>query len=319
MRYSRIQVGVFSFALALCGTSMTADASDGVFSCPEGQVAQAIDIKAERFTCVDLAALRQMVEAQRELIATLQSTVADLQSRLGCMSKTGDDVYFTGCNVHVRSGLGGTGPNVNGLGNLIVGYNEDATTIPTNPPLEPSVRTGSHNIIVGAGHSYTDRGGLVVGVANKITARFATITGGFKNTASGAYANVSGGSNNVASGSFSSVRAGTNNTASGNSSSVSGGSNNVASGEFASVSGGFQNTASGSATSVSGGGENTASGFGASVSGGQLNVASGPQSSSVSGGFRNTASEHFATVSGGSERNAPNFASWAAGSLFEAF
>jgi hypothetical protein len=42
---------------------------------------------------------------------------------LFCMRREGNGVIFEGCNVHVRSGAGAT-ETVNGLGNLIVGYNE---------------------------------------------------------------------------------------------------------------------------------------------------------------------------------------------------
>ncbi|MEJ2174811.1 MAG: hypothetical protein P8Y76_07850 [bacterium] len=340
MLNSVVRFGLVSLVLGLCGTPLGAIAKDGVFSCPAGQVAHAINIKAQQFTCValpdtasDLAALQALVNAQTALIDTLQTAVAELQAKLGCMSKTGDDVYFTGCNVHVRNGLGATGPVVNGLGNLIVGYNEDASNLPFDPALEPSVRTGSHNVVVGAGHSYTDRGGLVVGVANRITDRFATITGGLRNTASAPYANVSGGFLNTASGMFSSVSGGylnnatasyasvsggRENTASGESSSVSGGHQNTAgASQYSSVSGGFQNTASGFAASVSGGGDNTASGASASVSGGQLNTANGVQSSSVSGGFNGNASGSFSSVSGGNSRAAASDNSRAAGGLFE--
>ncbi|MGH7288214.1 MAG: hypothetical protein ACREI8_09390, partial [Myxococcota bacterium] len=62
-----------------------------------------------------------------------------------------------GVNVQVVSGSGATEGLVNGLGNLIVGYNEDVaqnTCIPrvgcVNPP---AIRTGSHNLVIGAEHS----------------------------------------------------------------------------------------------------------------------------------------------------------------------
>ena len=359
-----VQLGLAFIALALCSSLSLAGGKDKDFHCPEGQIAKRVQSNnhniGHHYVCVpetdlsgEVAELKAVVESQNDVITTLQTTVAELQAKLECMSKTGDDVYFTGCNVHIRNGMGATGPGVNGLGNLIVGYNEDATSIPVDPPLDPSVRTGSHNIVVGPGHSYTDRGGLVVGAGNRITAQFATVTGGFNNTASGASSSVSGGYNNVASGNLSSVRGGGGNlavgsvstvtggqqniasgtassvsgggqnTASGDSSSVSGGQSNTAGGQippfqpFASVNGGFGNVASGFAASVSGGGDNNASGFAASISGGQLNIASGEQSSTVSGGFHNTASAAFATVGGGGNRVAGDPQSWVAGLLFQ--
>ena len=45
-------------------------------------------------------------------------------TNLPCASQVGSEVYFTGCNVNVRSGSGHTQAPPNGLGNLVVGYNE---------------------------------------------------------------------------------------------------------------------------------------------------------------------------------------------------
>ena len=53
----------------------------------------------------------------------------------------------TGVNVHVRDGSGGTDGAVNGLGNLIVGYNEDSG----------DTRSGSHNLVVGQGRGSSSR------------------------------------------------------------------------------------------------------------------------------------------------------------------
>jgi uncharacterized phage infection (PIP) family protein YhgE len=100
-----------------------------------------------------LKQLTAVVDSQSGLIGQLTSQNQALQAKLGCMSKTGDDVYFTACNVHVISGSGATDGAVNGLGNLIVGYNEDAATLGAEGP---SARGGSHNLVVGPGHTYMD-------------------------------------------------------------------------------------------------------------------------------------------------------------------
>jgi hypothetical protein len=134
----------------------------------------------------------------------------------------GDDIVITGANLHLRNGLGATWGNpadindntTNGLGNLIVGYNEN--------PFE-FARTGSHNIVVGMGHGWKSWGGLVVGLWNRITGRNASVTGGVGNLASGSGSSVSGGGANIASGGNSSVSGGNHNTASGYDSSVGGG------------------------------------------------------------------------------------------------
>ena len=80
---------------------------------------------------------------------------------------TSTTMLFSGVNVQIVNGLGATngneanptsltpdGTSVNGLGNLIVGYNEGDDTM---------FRTGSHNVIVGFQQSYSSFSGLVLG------------------------------------------------------------------------------------------------------------------------------------------------------------
>jgi hypothetical protein len=239
------------------------------------------------------------IEALEATNAALESDVAALQATTASMSTLTVDgqptVRFAGVNVQIVDGTGDTDGDVNGRGNLIVGYNEDTTN--------GVERSGSHNLIVGTQNAYTSYGGAVFGSVNKITAPYATVTGGLLNTASNFNSSVSGGGNNTASNSFSSVSGGFDNTASGGYASVSGGSNNTASLLFASVSGGFGNTASGEAASVSGGIDNISSSSYASVSGGRSNTAEGLYSS-VSGGRSNTANGSYASVSGGRSNTA---------------
>jgi hypothetical protein len=196
--------------------------------------------------------------------------VAALEDLLKHFSREKHEIFITGANLHIVNGLGSTGcgpveepiPDCpNGLGNLIVGYNEPSV-------FGGDVRTGSHNIVVGPEHSFSRFGGLVAGRFNTISGDFAAISGGMGNTASGEWSSVSGGSANFAGGSGASVSGGFGNTASGSDSSVSGGDNNLASGDTSSVSGGSINTASGQGASVSGGKNNLASGGTSSVSGG---------------------------------------------------
>jgi len=123
----------------------------------------------------------------------------------------GTTLRFTGINVQIVSGAGLTSGPLNGTGNLIVGYNEAGFC--TNPsPLGTTcnttadcsgggtcntafgtVKTGSHNLIVGAAHSYSSYGGLVAGTGNTVSGPDASIAGGFINTASGPWSSVSGG------------------------------------------------------------------------------------------------------------------------------
>ncbi len=216
-----------------------------------------------------------------------------------------DTIRFSGVNVQIVNGSGNTGEPINGLGNLIVSYNELRGS--------GDVRTGSHNVVVGRWHNYSSYGGMVTGISNTISGPYASVSGGCGNTASGQHASVSGGSANRASNTYSSVSGGYNNQASGQYASVSGGSDNAASGEAASVSGGRYNVASGDYAFVGGGGYDTAlSGNTAfanysTVLGDSLNLAGDPDLSdrtseaysSVSGGGLNTASGAGSSVSGG--------------------
>jgi hypothetical protein len=206
----------------------------------------------------------------------------------------GPHITFKGANIHIESGSGATDDHGNptGLGNLIIGYDEDPINSlngdfsdglpimqgPGGPsPLRPGDRGGSHNLVIGSGNRFTQAAfsGLVVGERNTIESFGASVSGGFHNTASGLFASVSAGVENIAGGRFASVTGGGRNGAGGDGGSGSGGFENGASIGFTSVTGGLQNTASNLFASVSGGFSNTASGNSASVSGGVANTAGG--------------------------------------------
>ena len=223
-------------------------------------------------------------------VTSLESELAALKTLLANITRTGNDIHFNGVNVHVNNGTGSTTGAVNGLGNLIVGYNETRAS--------GNVRSGSHNLIVGQQNNYSSFGGIVAGMTNTMSGVFATVTGGSGNVASGGYSSVSGGGANTASGAAASISGGSLNDATGDWSSVTGGEDNTASGLRSSVTGGYRNTASYTDTWAGGGYVNTASGSYASVSGGRENTASG-YGASVSGGRFNKASGNYAAIAGG--------------------
>ncbi|MCP4132324.1 MAG: hypothetical protein GY754_15235 [bacterium] len=193
-------------------------------------------------------------------VTGLASRVDDLESTFDGVSRLTDPntgqptIRFTGVNVQIVSGSGYTNGvdeddittgSVNGLGNLIVGYNEKRNG--------QSDKSGSHNIVTGAWHNYSSYGGFAAGSNNTISGKWSTVSGGDYNTASGDYSSVSAGNQNTASGSCSGVSGGWINIASGRMSGLSGGYQNTASGSYSSVSAGFHNAASGSYSGVSGG------------------------------------------------------------------
>jgi hypothetical protein len=146
----------------------------------------------------------------------------------------GPNIIFSGANIHIVSGSGSTDDNGNrtGLGNLIIGYDEDPGSLPGGPPLKPGERGGSHNLDIGRGNRFTNLafGGLVVGDLNTISNLGTSVSGGSGNTASGQFASVLGGANNTASGLNATVSGGNANTSNGASTSILGGLFNTAMG-----------------------------------------------------------------------------------------
>lgn len=218
-----------------------------------------------------VAALEQQTAALVAAVEALEAENDDLRERVGAVEGTvsplthddaGDRLVVEGVNLEIVNGTGSTHTSPNGLGNLIVGYNEQR---PTGPPAE---RTGSHNVVVGDRHAWTHWGGIVVGIHNSILNDWTSVTGGRDNIASGEDATVSGGYTNVASGRQSSVSGGHLNNAGGFQAAISGGLENQASGIRASVSGGQHNHANGAVSSVSGGEQNTAGAGHSSILGG---------------------------------------------------
>ena len=180
------------------------------------------------------------LEAQvEELSAILEFVYVETEEIRGV---TGPHWIIEGANVHVRNGSGRTSDGCNsrdpyfpncesltGLGNLIIGYNEQAGH---GAPRPREVRTGSHNLVVGDHHTYSSFGGFVAGKRNAVTADSASVCGGVNGEASGSFSSVSGGSLNVASGLSASVSGGARNVASSLAASVSGGQDREAPDDF---------------------------------------------------------------------------------------
>jgi hypothetical protein len=243
-------------------------------------------------------------EKLADLSAEQESKIAALLEHVKVEEKGIDEkptIQFTGANVQIVDGEGKT-ETTNGMGNLIVGYDES-----------PGTQTGSHNLVLGSHQTFTSFGAVLGGIDDTASGPFSDVFG-MENVASGGHgASVTGGRKNTASGEDgASVSGGEENTASGEyANSVSGGKGNTAAGEYANaVTGGEDNKAGAGSTldngaeSVTGGYENTASGeepghaVGVAISGGARNIAY-YFSDSISGGTENVVAEGQASVSGG--------------------
>jgi hypothetical protein len=203
------------------GSGLNADLLDGQHATAFGTAAQVADLQAT------IAGLQATVTA-------LQGELAAVQPFLDHVSVVGNDIYITGANLHVRSGSGATDGTLNGLGNLIIGYNEN---------VDSYARGGSHNLVVGLDHGYTSYAGFVAGWKNRIGGPSASVSGGRLNQASEDSSSVSGGHSNTASGLWSWVGGGIRNDATRGSSTVSGGADNRADAQWSAVFGGDHETA----------------------------------------------------------------------------
>jgi hypothetical protein len=264
-------------------------------------------------------------------MATAESNISALQTKLASVSVVGNDFIFTGVNVNIRNGTGATGGGANGRGNLIVGYNELRGS--------GDVRTGSHNLIVGRYNNFGGAVGIVVGEYSSIGedgTGFNAVIGGSNNSAKnyssvfGGFfgqartgASVGGGNSNTAQGWGTLVSGGNGNSAINwqgspmSGTCIFGGEGNSALNDFAgyegsaTVVGGSGNYAHGMANTVCGGMNNKAdplysqcSGYpygcdrGVTVSGGFNNQAFG-KGASISGGMNNQAYAGYSSISGG--------------------
>jgi hypothetical protein len=210
--------------------------------------------------------------------ARLEEKVAALEEKLSKITyepKGLNDlptVKISGANLQVVNGTGAI-QNVNGLGNVIIGYDEHAADIK---------QTGSHNLVLGDRQAFTSWGGLLAGSKNSITAPLG-VAFGFSNAVKGKWATITAGYFNEANADGSSISGGSQGVAKNTLSSISGGWNNFTEADWASVSGGQTNFARGKYSSISGGVRSTARGVNSSVSGGEGNDATADESSILGG------------------------------------
>ena len=217
-------------------------------------MADAVDDKDSRLAALEatVSRLQSTVEAQTTLINKLQATLdqvaANAVLNMGPYVSVQNDsrgplITVSGANLQIVNGQDTEGTeSVNGLGNLIVGYDEansinntnfqhcsngnfkDQTLCESNGALwSNSHKSGSHNIVLGSENSYSSFGGLVGGNRNFVTKDYASVLSGFGNAASGDSSAVVGGNLNEAGSTRASVLGGNQNSANQLNSSIGGG------------------------------------------------------------------------------------------------
>jgi hypothetical protein len=109
-------------------------------------------------------------------------------------------VAFVGANVYVLSGSGGTDEAVNGLGNLVIGYDEG-----------DGDKSGSHNLVLGENNTYSSYAGVVAGRDNNLSGPYGAILSGEENGVNTSYGVVVTGKGNNANAYTSAILGGASN------------------------------------------------------------------------------------------------------------
>jgi hypothetical protein len=183
-----------------------------------------------------------------------------------------------------------------------------------NPTTTNNVVTDDYGAIGGGGRN---QAGDNAGTTDD--APYATVGGGYANTASNYYATVGGGQSNDASGERATVAGGYVNVASGFRATVGGGDLNTASGPYATIGGGNNNTAGASFATVGGGQANTAGGLYSTVGGGYDNTASGSYSFAAGDSASATHNNSFVwsdNSGAGTSANTNTFNIWASNGVY---
>jgi hypothetical protein len=249
----------------------------------------------------DIAALQAENGNLNTTILVLESKLADLQGEVATLAAnsvltldghvsldTTDPnrpaVVVSAANLQVVNGTGVSWNAPNGVGNIIIGYDEFRPS--SHPPVcsygyydnqtdceavgatwAVQHKSGSHNLVVGYWHNYSSLHGIVGGQRNTINSDESVVISGNSNIASGQSSVILSGFGHVSSGTNSTITGGSSNISSGANSSISGGSFNESAGHWSTITGGSSNTSGGLDSSVSGGLNRSAVGTGDWVAG----------------------------------------------------
>lgn len=284
---------------------------------------------------------------EKQILSHMRLVLADDGS-----GRTLPTIRIEGVNVQIVNGKGAT-YQVNGLGNLIVGYQLAQGSFD---------RSGSHNVIVGDDTDYSSYGGLSTGGGNQLLGPGCATVGTYESIARGTANAVLGGTENEVDGLFNVAVGGQWHTISGTSGQghvVVGGSSAtiqgqgfhhvIVGGHAHTIDRGEQNVVVGGAGNelvdsyfvgtlasnrartfqvqvgaMVGGTDNTMGSpsqivLSSVMVGGEDNFITGGQHVTVVGGEDNAASGNWSVVTGGRLRSANGPHDWVAGALFQDF
>jgi hypothetical protein len=145
---------------------------------------------------IDGVALAEVLMTMQQTIETLQLQVETLEAQ--AMPELAAHLSFVdssatfhleAANLQVSNGA--SAYLNNGLGNLIIGMNGEEEYV------DSVGRGGSHNLVIGQGHAYSNSQGILHGFNATLTDRYAAVIGGANNRVDGAYGVAIAGQDNV--------------------------------------------------------------------------------------------------------------------------
>lgn len=238
-----------------------------------------------------LMAMMTTIEALEAQVAALEAVaMPELSNHLTWDEDMGT-FELSGANLQISNGLEDN--SANGLGNLIIGHNEEN-------PNDSIGRGGSHMLVVGDYHAYSGVNGIVSGYNARITGNHSAIIAGSNNQVDASHAVVVGGNLNQVNtgGQHSAVFGGRENLIVSSFATTAGGQGNVAGTDstdarFSLIAGGrFNELQSGYCGTIAGGYGNLlqsdTTGVGQqarSIVGGSGNVNKGSSGASIVGGW----------------------------------
>jgi len=254
---------------------------------------------------VDTLSLEEAFLMMMGQIAALQQQVETLQAQVipglsDHLSVVDDETLLvTGANLQVVNGNGITS-SANGVGNVIIGYNEaDSAT---------NERGGSHNLVLGRYNQYSSFSGIVHGLRNSVLNDESAVIAGSNNLVSGVRSAVMGGDQNTASGNKVVAIGGGNNEAKGSIAIALGGQENTVDLVGSVAIGGRSNQALGGYSVLVGGGDNITRGYKSVLMGGEHNETLdqdgvNDQFSAVFGGRFNKCGDYCGSIAGGNSNS----------------
>jgi len=132
------------------------------------------EMTADNFTVSAVYSQEPGANSRKSAIVEIANTLNTLETKLKFVTTDAKTMYVTGANLEIRNGNSSL---VNGLGNLIVGYN------PTR--VSGNIRTGSHNLVFGNYANYSSTYGIVGGEFNDLLAPRSVIMSGQYNAVTG--------------------------------------------------------------------------------------------------------------------------------------